>query len=123
MKISAAHAFLRNIDAYNINPMEERYRRQLPLSLMSLVSTTRDVRVDDSAADKVHEIGMSADGSSPGALIARGLYLMDTDRNPDEVDGLASTLRRQSAHQRQVQNFLRVYEEWNRCGRKRCLPQ
>lgn len=121
MSLSAPYAFIRNVNAYDTFPLEERYRRQLPLSLMSMLTMKdQEVRVDDVAADRVYEIGLTADGASPGHMIGRGLYLMNVDRNPEEVDALALKLRQTAAHQGQVQNFLRVYEEWTQCGKKRC---
>lgn len=110
-----------NLKAYEIYPLEERYRRQLPLSLMQLMKQ-KNVRVDDAAADIAFEVGLSADPTNPAILIGRGLYLMDTDRNPDEVDDIARTLFRVASRQQQVLGFLQVYEEWLLCGKRRCLP-
>lgn len=79
-----------------------------------------NVKVDPRTADGIFEIGLSADPTAPAILIGRGLYLMDQDRNPDEVDEIARTLFRVASRQQQVTNFLHVYGEWLECGRKRC---
>jgi len=102
-------------------PLEERYRRQLPLSLMSLMGNPK-VKIEPAAADNLFNVGMSADPNNPALLIARGLYLMNAGRNPGEIGEIAYKLAQIAPHQRQVQRFLFVYEGWKRCGREHCSP-
>ena len=92
------------------------------MTLMAVVGQP-NVTIDDQAALNAFRIGLTADPENAAILIGLGIFLMNRNLEPDRVDDVARTLKRNAWAQHEVQKFLHVYEEWNRCGRKRCLPR
>jgi hypothetical protein len=69
-----------------MNPWAAEPRQQLPLTLATLIASPHTLDLQDSAADRIHEIGMTAGPYNPGVLLARLYYLMDSGREgSDEI--------------------------------------
>ena len=89
-----------NVNAYETYPLQAWPRRQVMLSLNSLLSRADgnedlDVILKPDAADILYEIGKTAAPNDPNVLFARGSYLLRTGRwsESGEADQILSVMK------------------------------
>ena len=75
-----------NLAAIQANPYAREPRQQLPLTLASLIASPHTLDLQETAADRIHAIGMAAAANNPAVLLSRLYYLMDSGREgSDEI--------------------------------------
>lgn len=95
-------AFAAANEAYKAMPWSAQHRTQLVFSLEGL-SGNKQIKVDQSAADRAYAISKSAAPNHPGVMTARAQYLINSGRwREPEMAGLVGRL----------ETFKRQHETW-----------
>jgi hypothetical protein len=93
-------AFRKNLAAYEIFPLDRYARMHLALTLAAVTADYKDrLKLSPEAADKVYDISRTAAGYMPAVLIARGQYLVNSQRYDEpELEAVLDRLKEYSAN-------------------------
>ena len=88
-----------NIDAYEMYPLERRYRHQLVLTVGSLLKRGEgNITITNSAADRAYEISKSSSQFMPSIQMSRVEYLLNSGRWKTEKKEIENLLNWLKAH-------------------------
>ena len=92
--VHALQAHLNALDTFDLHPWT-RLQASLTLAVVVRTYPPNQVDLDPLAADRMHEISMSAVPNHPGILITRVEYLLNSGRHAesDEIEHLLDTLK------------------------------
>lgn len=111
-----------NVRAHEMWPWDQRYRRQLVLTLETLaVAEPERTVISDEAWDRAFEISATASPSSPATIAARLSYLLRSGRwreRSEETETLLANLKAVGGEQPTTWLLEAVHAAWMGDGRR-----